>query len=293
MVAALSAMKLKRYIAAELRRLRGELKRKDLATLVKERGVARSESHFSHLESGRNLPDEEELRALFDVYGIPERVKDFMQIVDAARKGHDWFTAYSGAAPDWFDYYLACEYSAAQLDHVGTYVFHGLLQTRTYAEAIIRGGEPQLDNSQIAKRADLRQARQNLLHRKPTAPSARFIIDESLLHRAPDGRPQALAEQIKHVLTVSELPNVTIRLLPFSAGISHPGASGAFTILTFPPELVGDPGMAYVDSRIRGTTYEAADEVTRWRQTYELVETKALDTQATRDALMHRAKEIS
>lgn len=286
-------MKLKRYIAAELRRLRGDLKRKDLAALAKERGLGRSESHFAHLESGRNLPDEEELKALFDVYGIPERVPDFRKIVEAARKGHDWFTPYSGAAPAWFDYYLACEYSAARLDHFGTYVFHGLLQTRTYAEAIIRGGEPQLDGDQVAKRADLRQARQNLLHRSPTAPHTTFVIDESVLHRAPDDNINALAEQIEHILAVSDLPNVTIRLLPFSAGISHPGASGAFTILTFPPELVGDPGMAYIDGRIEGTTYETADEVARWRQTYELIEVKALDTQATRTALAHRVKEIS
>lgn len=293
MVAGLSALKAKRYIATELRRMRGDMSRRDVVKRLAERQLSSSDAHLGHLETGRYLPSDEEVRVLLDLYNAPEHTQEFLQLAKAARDGRDWFDAFRGAAPEWFDRYLAGEYSAARLESFSGYVFHGLLQTATYAESIIRGGEPHLDDEQVARRAELRLARQIVFHRQPTAPTMAFIIDESVLYRSPYGHDDALAEQLKHVLALCGAQNITIRLLPFSAGTEHPGVTGSFTLVDFPPELIGDPGMAYVESRIRGTTYEATEEVARYRTTFDLIATKALDPEETRRKIEHRAKEIS
>lgn len=53
-------------------------------------------------------------------------------------------------------------------------------------------------------------------------------------------------EQLLHINEVGELPNVTIQVLPDSAGL-HDGHSGAFTLLDFP--YPGDPQVLYIEHR--------------------------------------------
>jgi transcriptional regulator with XRE-family HTH domain len=160
MVASSSPTVLKRYVALELRRLR------EAAGFKREQVAARlrcAVSHISHLEIMRNLPKAAELEVLLNFYGAAERTAAFLELVDAARKGRDWWLPFKDAAPEWLDLLLAMESSAMQIDSYDSMVVLGLFQIPAYAKAVIRADEPELADAEVARRIELRMARQDVL----------------------------------------------------------------------------------------------------------------------------------
>ncbi|MGH3934214.1 MAG: helix-turn-helix domain-containing protein [Pseudonocardiaceae bacterium] len=288
MVASSSPTVLKRYIALELRRLReaAGFKREQVAERL--RCVV---SHVSHLETMRNLPKGPELEVLLNFYGAGERIPAFLDLVDAARKGRDWWIPFKGTAPEWFDLYLAMESSAVQIDSYDSMIVPGLFQTPAYAKAVIRAGEPELADAEFARRVELRMGRQDVLTRQPDPPIVWSVLDESVLHR-PAGEPQVLVEQLEHLVKLLDLPMVTIQLLPLDVGV-HAGVDGTFTILTFPPELEGDPGIAYTEARAKAAYYEDRAEIMTYRNTLRRVQVHARAPEETRTLLVRRIEELT
>ncbi len=73
-------------------------------------------------------------------------------------------------------------------------------------------------------------ARQAILDR-PESPSLWVVLDEALLRR-PIGGPNAMRAQLKHLIDMSQRPNVSIQVIPFKAG-GHAAAGGPFSLLRF------------------------------------------------------------
>jgi len=148
---------------------------------------------------------------------------------------------------------------------------HGLLQTEDYARALFHAALPNLDRDAAERRIKVRLARQDSLLRVPpersggaeTSRRARplelwAIFDESVLHRRIGGG-DVLRGQLTYLREATELPNVTVQVLPFSAG-AHPGMVGSFTVIKFPVE--DDTDVVYVE----GVTSDifAESEDARW-----------------------------
>jgi transcriptional regulator with XRE-family HTH domain len=288
MVASSSPTVLKRYVALELRRLReaAGFKREQVAERLRC-----AVSHISHLEIMRNLPKGPELEVLLDFYGVAERTAAFLDLVDAARRGRDWWLPFKDAAPEWLDLLLGMESSAVQIDSYDSMIVPGLFQTPAYAKAVIRAAEPEPPDAEVARRIELRMARQDVLTRQPDPPTVWCVLDESVLHR-PAGEPQVLLEQLEHLVKLTDLPTLTIQVLPLEAGV-HAGTEGTFTILTFPPELEGDPGVAYTEARTRGTYHEDPAEIMIYRNTLRRIQIQARTPQDTRTLLVRRVEELT
>jgi hypothetical protein len=286
-VAASSPSVLKRYVALQLRGMRetAGLKREQVAE-----HLGCTVGHVRHLETLIRLPKPVEVRALLALYGVPERVEPFLALVDAARRGKDWWTDFPGR-PRWLDLLLGMEAAAATIHSYDTMVVRGLFQTPAYATALIRGGEPDLSDAEVQQRVELRMARQDVLTRQPEPPQVWCVLDESVLYRRAEN-PAVLAEQLEHLTKLSELPNVHIQVLPFDGLGLHAGINGTFTVLTFGPELVGDPGVAYTESRTRGTYYEDLAEIMRYRDTWSHVQLLAHTPETSRAILTRRLEEI-
>jgi transcriptional regulator with XRE-family HTH domain len=287
-VAASSPTVLKRYVALQLKAMREEagLKRDEVA-----QELGRTVGHVGHLETMFSLPNPLEVKALLPLYGQPERTSSFLAVVDAARRGKDWFAEFPGR-PQWLDLLLGMEAAAATIHCYDTMVVRGLFQTPAYAEAVITGGEPHLSDAQVQQRVELRVARQDVLARRPEPPQVWCVLDESVLYRQAEN-PAVLAEQLKRLVKLGELPNVHIQVLPFDSVGLHAGINGTFTVMGFGPELVNDPGVAYVESRISGTYYEDPAEILRYRDTWSRVQLQALGIKETRDFLVRRVEEIT
>lgn len=286
MVATTSPTVLRRYVALEMARLRNHagLRREEVAVSLRC-----SVAQIGHIETMHSLPKVLTVRALAALYGVPERSEEFVDLIDAARRGRDWFADYPGIPKD-FELLLALETGAATIHTFDTTLIPGLLQTAAYTESVIRAGSPGLSDDQIKQRTQVRMVRQDILVRQPDPAKVWCILDESVLRRDhPDSR--MWHEQLDELLRLSAKPNVRIQVLPYSASGLHPGMDGAFKILTFPPELAGDPGVVYTETRIRGTYYEDPADVAKYRDTWSEIQLLALDPDNSRDLLARRAQE--
>jgi transcriptional regulator with XRE-family HTH domain len=227
----------KRTIALSLQRWRKEV---GLAQRDAARRLDRTPQHISNLESGERLPSAADLELLLDLYGKPDRIPFMRELLSAAKRAFTWWTAFSGAVPKWFDLYLGLESGAAELSTFESVLVPGLLQTREYAEAVIRGN-PNLTDEQVDKLVKLRLARQLILDRDEDPVHLWAVLDESVLHRKYGGAITMLG-QLRHLLEMSERPRIDIQVLPYAAGATPAQQGGSFMVMRFPPEMENDPG---------------------------------------------------
>jgi transcriptional regulator with XRE-family HTH domain len=285
-VATSSPTVLKWWIALELTKLR------ERAGLSRQQVASHLQCVLStvrHVETGRNLPRPLELREMLNLYGIPERVEQFAELLNSAKKSRDWFEAFAGAAPAWFDLFLGLESSAAQIESYDALVVPGLFQTAAYAEAVIRAGDPEVTRSEVAQRIELRLARQDTLTRQPQPPTVWSVLDESVLYRTA-GSPATMREQLLHLTQLAALPTVTIQVLPMGHG-PHVGLHGTFTVLELP--LMGNPAVTYTDGMIAGTYYEPPDQLRKYRNALTHLQIAAATPAESIEMITQRAQEWS
>lgn len=277
---------LKWWIALELTKLR------ERAGLTRQQVADHLQCALStvrHVEIGRNLPRPLELREMLRLYGMPERVELFNELLTAAKKGRDWFEAFVGAAPSWFDLFLGMESSAAQIESYDALVVPGLFQTAAYAEAVIRAGNPELSDSEVSRRIELRLARQDVLTREPEPPMVWSVLDESTLYRS-IGDTAAMREQLLHLIQLAEHPTITIQVLPMERG-PHVGLNGTFTLLELP--LTSNPTIAYTDGMIAGAYYEQPDQLRKYRNALTRLQITAAKPAESAAIITQRAQELS
>jgi len=279
---------LKRYISLELGRVReaAGIKREQVAE-----HLGCSLGHVRHLETMHSLPKPAEVRVLLPLYGAGERIDSFLELVDAARRGKDWWVGLPGV-PTGFDLYLGMERAAVTIHSYDAMVVPGRFQTHDYAKAVIWAGESNVPEVELGRRLEARMARQDVLTRESDPAAVWCVLDEAVLHRQPTD-PRVLGKQLEHLVHLSSLPNVHIQVLPFSGEGLHPGMDGTFEIFTFGPELVGDPGVAYTESRIRSIYYEDSGDLLRYRDTWSRLQLLALNSEESRALLARRAKEVN
>ncbi|WP_181188201.1 helix-turn-helix domain-containing protein [Actinopolyspora mortivallis] len=277
---------LKRWIGLNLRQLRQEAG-KERSEVMQRLGLSRAQ--VGHLETGERLPSKPVLEILLDFYGKPDRLPDFLRIVEAARKGKNWWDRLSGAVPPWFDLFLGLEAGAAEVFSFDPYVVPGLLQTPAYAEAVIRA-DPELTDEQVQQRVELRLGRQNILDRNEDPVRLWAIIDESVLHR-PRGDTEVMTEQLNHLIKLCERPRIDLQILPLKAG-AHLAQSGGFQILKFPSEMAGDPGVVYLEGLVEGRYYEKPDEVALYERALTRLRVQAANQEDSQAMLRQAAQEV-
>lgn len=271
----------------------------ELSKLRESAGIGRQQvadhlqcalSTVRHIEIGRNLPRPLELREMLSLYGVPERVAQFNELLSSAKKGRDWFGAFAGAAPAWFDLFLGLESSAAQIESYDALVVPGLFQTAAYAEAVIRASGPELSDAEVSRRIELRLARQDVLTHVSRPTTVWSVLDESALYRSISDT-DAMREQLTHLINLAQLPTVTIQVLPMEAG-PHVGINGTFIMFDF-PDLTGNPAVAYTDGMITGSYYEQPDQLRSYRNALTRLQIAAAKPAESVAMITRRAEELS
>ena len=287
MVTSPSPAVLKRWIGLELRRLRTAAgkSRPQVAARLKQ-----SRTAIGHLETARNLPSAAVLEVLLGFYGVPERLPFLLDLVEAARKGRNWWDKLADAAPSWLDLYLGLEAGAAEVTSFDSYLVPGLLQTREYAEAVIRG-DPDAGEEEIQRRVELRLGRQQIFDRDDDPVRLWVVLDESVLYRQ-RGTPQVMATQIQHLIDVSQRPRVDLQVLPLDVG-AHLAQQGSFNLLKFPADMVGDTGVVYLDLLIEGRYYDEPKQVATYERAITRLRVQAATLQDSRTLLFRAAKEVA
>jgi transcriptional regulator with XRE-family HTH domain len=221
-----------------------------------------SDATLWRMENGKTRISAEVLVAMLDLYAVrsPQREALERLALDSLRRG--WWAPYrdvfSGS-------YVALESDAAQI-RVNAFMVPGFFQTPGYARAAIAGTAPGLHLTEVERRMEARQARQKALfedRREP--PTVHVLLDESAVHRQVGG-PQAMREQLARLAEIAEWANVTLQILPFTAG-THPGMDGEFVIVDF--EGPDDDPFVYVEGLFGDIYIETPDEIGRYRLAFD------------------------
>ncbi|MEU0782351.1 helix-turn-helix transcriptional regulator [Streptomyces sp. NPDC006173] len=220
------------------------------------------------------------LQLLLKSYGVSdEEAEAFVQLAEDANKP-GWWQRFHDILPDWFSMHVSLEGAAALLRSYEPHFVPGLMQTEDYARGVMKAGAiGQTRPEDIERHVALRMQRQDLLTRED-APRIWAVMDETALRRAIGG-PEVMRAQIGKLLEVTELPNVTLQVMPFSNG-PHPGTYGPFVLFRFAmPEL---PDMVYSEYLTGAVYLDARSEVA--------THLEVMDRMAAQAATAHRTKEI-
>ncbi|MGW1225516.1 helix-turn-helix domain-containing protein [Streptomyces sp. NPDC001478] len=274
----------RRRLGQELRRLR-EIKGMT-AEEVAERLLV-SQSKISRLENGRRSISQRDVRDLCGVYEVADHrvVDSLMQMAKDSRQ-QGWWHAF-GDIP--YSVYIGLETDADSLRVYEPQIVPGLLQTRQYAEAVIKGALPEAPQSDIDKRVSVRLRRQDRISAPENPLRLWAVIDESALRRRV-GSKQVMIEQLEHLVELSHLPHVTVQVLPFDMG-AHPGINGQYAILEFPD--AADSSVVYIEGVTSDLYLEKGNDVQRYSVMYEHLRAQALNAEQTRDFIDGIAKEYT
>ncbi|MBW1597726.1 helix-turn-helix transcriptional regulator [Streptomyces sp. JJ38] len=274
----------RRRLGQELRRLREE--KGMTAEEVADRLLV-SQSKISRLENGRRSISQRDVRDLCGVYAVEDRriVESLMQMAKESRQ-QGWWHAF-GDIP--YSVYIGLETEAASLRIYEPQIVPGLLQTQTYAEAVIAGALPEASTAEVEKRVQVRMRRQQRVS-APNEPLRLWaVLDESALRRRVGGR-QTMIEQLEHLCELSRLPHVTVQVMPFSMG-AHPGVNGQYAILEFPD--TADSTVVYLEGVTSDLYLEKAQDVQSYSVMYEHLRAQALNADDSRAFIQDVAKEYA
>ncbi len=231
-----------------------------------------SEWTLRRIEAGKGALKPLNVKSLLVAYGVTDvrEIDAFLALArDASRPG--WWHSYGDALPDWFKVAVGLEESASLIRAYEPQVVPGLLQTEAYVRAITAASFPAEKEEDSERRVALRLARQDLLKR-PAPPEYWVVLEETVLRR-PIGGPDVMRGQVEQLIEYAARPNVTLQVLPFSAGW-HPAMYGMFNIFRFPDDTI--PDVVYSEGLTSAYYLNKVEETAKY--------TEALDRMAAQAA---------
>lgn len=256
------------------RRVARELKRLRLAAgMTGEQVVAAigwDTAKLSRMENAKMRITSGEVMELLEVYGITgDKRAELVQLArDARKKG--WWHSYEDVLKSGFNDYLAFEAEAVSYRSYETQVIPGIFQTSEYARAVLRGAQPRTPE-EIKRGVELRLGRQRRVTSSQDPLDVWAIIDEAALRRLV-GNPTVMALQLRQLLELGELANVSIQVLPHQAGV-HAAIDGPFILLTFD----GYPDVLYMEYLMGCVYMEKLAETTRGSLVFDHLRSSALN----------------
>ncbi|MFF6985220.1 Scr1 family TA system antitoxin-like transcriptional regulator [Streptomyces sp. NPDC010273] len=274
----------RRRLGQELRRLR-ELKGMT-AEEVAERLLV-SQSKISRLENGRRSISQRDVRDLCGVYEVEDvRIVDSLMQMAKDSRQQGWWHSF-GDIP--YSVYIGLETDAASLRVYDPQVVPGLLQTRQYAEALITGALPESAPADVEKRVQVRLRRQERIAAAENPLRLWAVLDEAALRREV-GNKQVMIGQLDALIEMSQLPHVTVQVIPFAMG-AHPGVSGQYAILEFPD--AADSSVVYIEGVTSDLYLEKAQDVQKYSVMYEHLRAQALNADQSREFISDVAKDYA
>jgi transcriptional regulator with XRE-family HTH domain len=221
----------RRKLGAELRALRTAA---GLTSGEAARRVGWHQSKVSRIETGTSGVKPADVRLLLDAYEVEDAQLRALLMALAgsgdADDRHPWWHAYRGVLPPTYRDFISLESQATGMRTLETSVVPGLLQTPEYARAVTRAAVDGVDEKRLDTLVQVRLTRQGVLRGDPPLQLS-AVLDEAVLRRQVGG-PEVMARQLDRLMEAARLPQVTLQVLPFSAG-AHIGVTGPFVIFSF------------------------------------------------------------
>jgi transcriptional regulator with XRE-family HTH domain len=280
----------RRQLGRHLRELRNKAR---LTVKAAAEALEWSEAKLWRIETGQTSLRSHDVETMCRVYGAGSTLTSGLMALAKETKAKGWWHSYGDVIPGWFDVFIGLQEAATTLSVYQSELVPGLLQTEDYARVLIRSVHPDLSDAELDRRVQLRTERQALLTRVTDPPGLGVILNEAVIRR-PVGSEAIMAGQLARLLDVGELPNVSVRIVPFSRGM-HPGVNtGPFTMLEFSINGAGlptEPTTIYIEGRAGALYLDKPHEVALYEQAFNDIQRASLSEAASRKMIAEAAKE--
>ncbi|MDP4503775.1 helix-turn-helix domain-containing protein [Nonomuraea turcica] len=270
----------RRILARELRYLR------ERASLtgddIKDR-LGWSPSKISRIENARISVSEEDIRLLLDLYdATPVQRKRLLALAGQTQTPHSW-RAWPAATREFLSF-LDVEAVAESIRQWEINVVPGIAQTEAYARHLItswREVDPTLTPRQVEERLSIRMNRQKRFL-PPESSQIWIILDESVLLRTV-GSPAIMSEQMSRLVDFSDLPNVTLQVVP----LAHPHGivEESFTLLNLDKSDRLEQCLVYIDHNVTSQFLLDEQRSILFEKMFELLAGYALSPAASREVI--------
>ncbi|MGC5344130.1 helix-turn-helix domain-containing protein [Streptomyces sp. DT24] len=282
----------RRQLGRHLRDLRNQAR---ITVRAAAKHLEWSEPKIWRIETGQTSLRSLDVEAMCRVYGAPGELTQALMGLAKETKGRGWWHSYGDVIPEGFDLYIGLEEAAQQLSWYESELVPGLLQTADYARTLIQADNPGVDDEEIQRRVHVRIQRQTLLTRATAAPKVDVALNEAVLRR-PVGGDKVMVNQLERLVHLNNLDNVSIRVVPFSAGLHAGIMSGPFVTMRFPSTGDGrntEPPTVYVEGFTGALYLDKPNEIERYDVAFTSIRGSALDEAGSTSLLKQAARELS
>jgi hypothetical protein len=231
-----------------------------------------SPSKVSRLETGQRGASARDVRDLCNLYEVSDEQQALLTELANEGKQRAWWQPLG--LP--YSTYVGLEAEASSIRDYGLGAIPGLLQTADYARAVVEAAVPRWVPEVVEQRVHGRMARQQVLE-SPRQLRFEAVMDESVLHRVV-GSPRVMAAQLARLLEVAELPEVSIRVVPYDAG-ALPAVNNKFIILSFAASAI--PDVVFIEGLTGDLYLEDVSDVEVYNATFRALSDLALSPKQT------------
>ncbi|MGW5868004.1 helix-turn-helix domain-containing protein [Streptomyces sp. NPDC055239] len=261
-------------LGAELRKLR---ERAGLNSREAGQKLGVNPAHISNIEAGRFGVSADRVRAFALGYDCAD--EPYIEALAAMTTGRsrNWWDDYRDILPPVLVDLSEMEEHATALRTVQFTHLPGLLQTPDYARVIFQQNVPALSPPSVEHRLSHRIKRQGVLYADAPTPYAAIIHEAAL--RMQFGGAEIMRKQLAHIAEMGERESVTVRVLPFAAGV-FPGA-GQTVVIAHGPHLQLDT--VQLDTEHGSEFLHAEAQLMKYRTIMGRLENLSLDASVSRD----------
>lgn len=181
------------------------------------------------LSMEENAPALDDVKDLLRAIGV--QGAEYDRIVRlATTTGLDWVVSGSSSINPQLASVLEAERDAHEIVECAPLVLPGLLQIRSYAEAVAASED--LSTLELETRVMMRLARADAITRRRAPVQFHAFIGLAAI-TAGIGGPNVMADQLAHLLEMGQRPNVTIQAVDLQTGRMTPAHSGSFILYLF------------------------------------------------------------
>ncbi len=229
--------------------------------------VGYQSSTVASIEQGRRLPPR----------AYVERAEEVLDAFGVLRAAAKYATRQPGLA-SWFREWAELEEQAISLYTFENRLVPGLLQTEGYARTLFNERVPVLTDAQIEAQIAARADRQRLLVERPNTAFS-FIVEEYVVQRGTGGS-EVTRGLIDSILTVTELRNVEIQLMPMTCAV-HSGLDGPIRLSETPQ----NEWFGYCEGQESGQLVASPKTISVLQMRYAKLRSQALSPNDSRSLL--------
>ncbi|WSV80398.1 DUF5753 domain-containing protein [Nocardia sp. NBC_01009] len=235
------------------------------------------------------------LKRLCELYEVGDEQRAVVLTLAEESRKRGWWHTFDDAIPKTFGLFVGLEDAAHRIVSFQTTLLPGLLHTRAYRRALIWTEYPNMPTNDVEIAVEIGMRRQARLNSGSNLLTLDVYVDESALRRL-TGSAELMADQMRHLADVGQLPNVSVRVIPALTGTYRAVVVGAFVLLEFPPHptaYLTEPPVVYVQGFTGDLYLERPEEIETYREVCTDLRRLSLDEAESRALILEIAEEYA